>query len=447
MELLTRVLQIGAGEEIETTLAAQDYGLTRFAGNIIHQNMQEEDAILSVRLARRGRVGSCATNQLDADGILLAVQRAREIAELNQPNPDFDGFAPPQTLPGVRGQVYYPQTAAAGSPHRATLARRLVEKVVHSAFEAAGAVSSGSYASAVATSCGQRAYQLETRCHALTVVNRPGLAGFGTGYAEWYGRDLAQLSPEGAAEQALSISVRNENQQAIEPGEYTVVLAPNAVGLLLYYLSWMGLHARSVRSRQSFLTDRWGQNVLDEKISIWDDGLDGNLYAIPFDWEGTPKQFVDIINHGKAAGVVYDSQTARRDGRASSGHALSTLRDRYYSSPLPAHLVMAAGQNSLEEMIASTERGVLINHLWYVREVHYGRTIVTGMTRDGTFWIKNGKIDHALRNLRFTQSIAEALQQVEMVGNTRKLSEQFIGATFTPALKLKGFNIVGASTF
>ena len=186
---------------------------------------------------------------------------------------------------------------------------------------------------------------------------------------------------------------------------------------------------------------------MDEKISIWDDGLDENLYGISFDWEGTPKQVVDIINHGRAAGVVYDAATARVDGRTSSGHALSTLRDRYYSSPLACHLVMAAGENSLEEMVASTERGVLINHLWYVREVHYGRTIVTGMTRDGTFWIEDGKIKHALRNLRFTQSIAEALQQVDMVGNSRQLSEQFIGQTFTPALKLRRFGIVGASTF
>ena len=218
MQLLTRVLEIGAGEEMETTLAARDYGLTRFAGSVIHQNMQEEDAILSVRLARRGRVGCCATNQLDAEGIRLAVQRAREIAELSQPNPDFDGFAAPQPLGRVRGDIYYPQTAAAGAGQRASLARRLVEKVDASGFEAAGAVSSGSYASAVATSRGQRAYQLETRCHALTVVNRPAMAGFGTGYAGWHGRDMGQLPPEEVAEQALSISVRNVNQQAIEAG-------------------------------------------------------------------------------------------------------------------------------------------------------------------------------------------------------------------------------------
>ena len=166
---------------------------------------------------------------------------------------------------------------------------------------------------------------------------------------------------------------------------------------------------------------------------------DGNLFAIPFDWEGRAKQIVDIIKDGRAAGVVYDSQTARREGRTSTGHALSTLRDRYYSSPLPNHLVMDAGMKSLGDMIASTERGILINHLWYVREVHYGRTIVTGMTRDGTFWIKNGKVDHALRNLRFTQSISDALQEVEMVGDNRQLSDQFLGYTYTPALKPETF--------
>ena len=187
--------------------------------------------------------------------------------------------------------------------------------------------------------------------------------------------------------------------------------------------------------------------MLDEKISIWDDALDGRLFAVPFDWEGYPKQRVDIIRSGRAEAVVYDSLTARREGRASSGHALSTLRDRYYSSPLACHLVMAGGDSSLEEMIAGTERGILINHVWYVREVHFGRTIVTGMTRDGTFWIENGKVTHALRNLRFTQSISEALQQVEKVGSSQQLSEQFIGATLTPALKLKSINIVGASTF
>ena len=148
-----------------------------------------------------------------------------------------------------------------------------MDNVSGSGFEAAGAVSSGSYASAVATSRGLNAYQLETRCHALTVVNRPGQAGFGTGYAEWYGRDLDQLPPESVAQQAVGISARNENPRTVEPGQYTVILTPNAVGLLLYYLSWMGLHARSVQSRQSFLTGRFGEQVLDQKISIRDDAL------------------------------------------------------------------------------------------------------------------------------------------------------------------------------
>jgi predicted Zn-dependent protease len=145
--------------------------------------------------------------------------------------------------------------------------------------------------------------------------------------------------------------------------------------------------------------------------------------------------------------VVYDSFTAARDRRASTGHALTPLRDRYYSSPMAEHLFIAPGDATEAEMIASTRRGIWITHLWYVREVHYGRTIVTGMSRDGTFLIENGKVTRALRNLRFTQSIAEAFQQVEMVGRETHFAEQFIGFSSVPALKLSRFHIAGSSPF
>ena len=447
LDLLQQALRQAAADEAEAVFTAQNYGLTRFAGSIIHQNMSEEDAILSIRVARGQRLGACATNQLDPEGIRAAVEQAVAMAELTEPNPDFCGFARPAPLDEVRGPVYVEATAAAGPEERADYAARLIGAAGRSGFEAAGAISNGVYVTAVATSHGQAAYQMETRSHGLTVVNRPGQAGFGTGYAEKYGRDFSALNPEELGERAAQISALNHDPEPLPPGEYTVVLSAEAVGLLLYYLSWMGFHARAVQSRQSFLTGRRGQLVLDPKLSIWDDALDGAGYGIPFDWEGRPKQRVDIIRDGIAGDVVYDSFTAAREGRASTGHALSPLRDRYYSSPLPEHLYMAPGTASLEEMIASTERGIFINHLWYVREVHFGKTIVTGMTRDGTFLIENGKITRALNNLRFTQSIAEAFRQVEMVGKDLHLAEQYTGSACVPALKLPRFTITGSSSF
>lgn len=447
LDLLDRVISASTADETEAVFQARSYGLTRFAGNAIHQNMNEEDAVLAVRVALGQRLGAYATNRLDADGIRMALEKAAQIAELSLPNPDFKGFARRAALPAVRGETYLEGTAQKGAGERADLAERLIQTVDAAGFEAAGAISNGEYASAVATRHGQTAYQLETRSHGLAVVNRPGQAGFGTGYAEWYGRDQSHFDPEGLAKQAAAISAANQNPQALEPGKYTVVLSPSAVGLLLYYLSWMGFHARAVQSRQSFLTGRWGEAVLSEKLSIWDDALDGRGYAVPFDWEGNPKQRVDIIRQGQACGVVYDSFTAAREGRHSTGHALTPLRDRYYSSPLPENLFMAPGDASLEEMIAGTGRGILINRFWYVREVHYGRAIVTGMTRDGTFLIEDGQVTRALCNLRFTQSIVEAFRQVEQVGRDLQFCEQFIGSSLTPALKIDHFNIVGSSTF
>ncbi len=447
LDLVQHAAQLSTADETEVVFTAQNYGLTRFAGSAIHQNMSEEDAILAVRVAHGKRLGACATNQLDQAGVRQAVERAGQMAHLNESNPDFCGFAHPAELSAVSGPVYVEATAKAGPAERAERAAQIIAAANRAGFEASGAVSNGVYVSAVSTSHGQFAYQMETRAHGLTVVNRPGQAGFGTGYAEWYGRDFSQLNAEALGARAASISALNQDAITLPSGKYTVVLSPEAVGTLLYYLSWMGFHSRAVQSRQSFLTGKQGERVLSEKISIWDDALDGSGYAIPFDWEGHPKQRVDIIRTGKAGEVVYDSFTAGREGRASTGHALSPLRDRYYSSPLPEHLQMAPGSSSVEEMIASTERGIWINHLWYVREVHFGKTVVTGMTRDGTFLIENGKVSRALRNLRFTQSIAEAFRQVEMVGNSLHLAEQYTGSSRVPALKLTGFNIVGSSSF
>lgn len=447
LSLLKRVIDHSPAGETEVVFQAQNYGLTRFAESVIHQNMAEEDAIVSVRVALGQRLGTSATNQFDEEGLRQAVNRAVQQAELNEPNPDFPGFARPEPLGSVSGPTSYEITATAGPEDRAELVGRLVQTVGQAGFEAAGAVCNGSYTSAVMTSHGQSAYQMETRSHGLTVVNRPGMAGFGTGYAEWYGRDFSQFDPAAIGREAAAISALNHDSQPVDPGEYTVILSPTAVGMLLYYLSWMSFHARAVHSRQSFLTGRWNEQVLSDKLSIWDDALDGSGYGIPFDWEGRPKQRVDIITQGQARNVVYDSFTAAKAGRKSTGHALTPLRDRYYSSPLPEHLVMASGDATIEDMIASTEHGIWINHLWYVREVHFGKTIVTGMTRDGTFLIEKGKVTRALRNLRFTQNISEAFRHVEMVGRDLHLAEQFIGSSRTPALKLSRFTIAGSSSF
>ncbi len=446
-ELLKRIIDLSEADQTEACFMAYESGLTRFAENRIHQNMCEEDAIVVIRVAIGKKLGSVSANQFDEASLVCAIQKAIEIASLNQPNELFDGFAEKQPLAKIRSPWYISETASAGTKERADIVSRLIQKVENSAYEAAGSVSNGVYVSSVLTSVGQFVYQQETRCGGLTVVNRPGEAGFGTGYSEYFGRDINLIHPEELAAKAVHISAMNHDAKSLAPGDYPAVLTPASVGLLIFYLGWMALHARAVQSGQSFLAGHFGEEVLDPKLSIWDDALDGRNYGMNFDWEGNPTRYVDIIRNGKAIDVVYDTFTAKKAGRKSTGHALSPLRDRYYSSPMAEHLIVGTGDAPFEKMIEETERGILINHLWYVREVNFKSASVTGMTRDGTFVIENGKITHALKNLRFSVSLRDVFQSIEMIGTEQELTPVSVGTVLAPAIKLEHFNIDGSSSY
>ncbi len=446
-DLLHKALKYSEADQTEAAFAAKDFALTRFAANAIHQNMSEQDAVLTVRVARGKKLGSYATNQLDDDGIKTAVREAAKLADMNEPTDIFNGFTPKMDLGTIREPVYIAKTEQAGAAERADLAYRLIHKTDESGFEAAGSISNSTLASGVATSNGQTTYQLETRCYGLTVINRPGQAGFGTGYAEHFGRDIDKLDPEGLAETGCRISRMNHDAKPIEPGKYTCVMSPASVALLLYYLGWMGLQGRAVLSKQSFLAGHWGEQVLNPMVTIYDDALDGRNYGMPFDWEGYPRERVNIVTNGIANDVVWDSFTAAKGGRKSTGHALTPMRDRYYSSPMAEHLILEKGDKTVDEMIANTEYGLYINHMWYVREVNFADCTVTGMTRDGTFLIENGKITRAVNNLRFGQSLVKAFNNVSMIGNKQELSEVSMGAMLCPAVTFNDFSIDAASSF
>jgi predicted Zn-dependent protease len=445
--LLDRIIKSSPADDTEVIFSAQNYGLTRFAANIIHQNMSEENALISIRVAVGNKIGSYALNQMDETLLKAGVSKAIAIAKLSQTKAQFQGFAPKADIVPLSQPVFDDLTHQAGPTERADRVEILVNELAPFGFEGAGSVRNGTYTKAVATQRGQSVFQEETLYKAVTVVNRSGQVGFGTGYAESMGRKLGDFDAQALAREARLISEKNHDPSGLENGAYTVILTPVAVAELLHYLSWMSLHARAVQSGQSFLTGKKGQQVLSENLTLIDDAHDPRTLSIPFDWEGVPKQRVPMIEKGIACEMVYDSITALRDQVSSTGHALSPLRDRYYSSPLPTHLIIAPGEESIDEMIANTPHGLLITRFWYVREIHFGRATVTGMTRDGTFEIQNGKITRSLHNLRFTQSLVDAFSQILSVGNQQKLVNQFNGAFLVPALKIEKFNIVGSSTF
>jgi PmbA protein len=190
-----------------------------------------------------------------------------------------------------------------------------------------------------------------------------------------------------------------------------------------------------------------GTQIVDPRISVWDDGLSPAGIPWPFDFEGVPKKRVDLIQEGVARGVVYDSYRAgKEEGQTSTGHALPAPNG---FGPMPLNVFFAGGDSTLAEMIGSTERGIYITRFHYTRPVEPRRVVITGMTRDGTFLIENGEVAYPVKNLRFTQSYLEALNHVESIGAQPRLlaAAWGRGRHSVPALKLAKFRFTGATEF
>jgi predicted Zn-dependent protease len=245
--------------------------------------------------------------------------------------------------------------------------------------------------------------------------------------------------------EAIQKAEKARHPREIDSGDYTVVLTPYATEDLLNMLNYYGMGAQSLLEGRSWMNDRIGVKAMSKLISMKDDGLDPTGVPVPFDFEGVPKQRVDIVQKGVVTGPVQDRITGKKMDRTSTGHALlPTLRTL---GPMATNLFMAPGASSIEEMIRTTRRGLYINRFWYTRLVHPRDCVITGMTRDGLFVVKDGELAYPVKNLRFTQSYVEALSNVDRVGrDTRLLTNEFGGyAARVPALRINDFCFTGST--
>jgi predicted Zn-dependent protease len=229
----------------------------------------------------------------------------------------------------------------------------------------------------------------------------------GSGYASFVSRDPESLQIESLAQAAVS-KISKERAIEIPPGEYEVILEPDAVQELLAFMGYLGFHALAVQEGRSFLGNHFGEKLLGEKVTIYDDGLDPQGLQVPFDFEGVPKQKVLFFNKGVARDITYDSLTAGREKKESTGHALTPPNTE---GPVPVNLFMEGGDSSLEEMIRGVRRGIYVTRFHYTNVAEPMKAVITGMTRDGTFWIEEGEIKNPIKNLRFTESILKALSR------------------------------------
>jgi predicted Zn-dependent protease len=306
---------------------------------------------------------------------------------------------------------------------------------------AAGAFRTSTHEWAVANSRGLFAYHPATEADLTTVV----MTGDSSGFAAGASSKVSEVDVVALGEHAIRTALRGRNPQPIKPGVYPVVLAPYAAHDILETLT-AAAGAVSVQESRSWMSGRQGTLLLSPRISIWDDGLEPAGWPLPFDFEGLPRQRVDIVREGVVGSAVYDRARAAIDGAVSTGHALPAANpfnpwlNAARLGPVPLHANLGPGSSTIEEMIAETQRGLFVTRFWYTRTVHPRDAIVTGMTRDGTFLIEHGELTTPVHNLRFTQSYVEALAGTEAVGRESHRVWTDPGMLTCPALKLAEFN-------
>jgi PmbA protein len=423
--------------DVEALFGAHFGALTRFANNTIHQNVAEQDRWISVRVALDQRTARATTNRFHPDSIRSAVQQALALARSAAPNPDLLLLYQPTAISETtRFDV---ATAAATPEHRGRAVAEAIHIIESAGQTAAGIYSTGQSIEAIFNSRGVAAWHAET----MAQFSITAMAGDSSGWAKASAISRELIDPLALARSAAEKARLSRDPQEIAPGRYTVILEPAAV-LDLVGQMFGDFSATAVADSRSFLTDRLGTKLFGDNINISDDVAHPLQAGVPFDGEGVPRRKLTLVEAGVPRELAYARSSAHRAGVEPTGHGFP-LPNEVGEAPL--NIVIAGGSTSTDEMIAATDRGVLVTRLWYIREVDPYEKIMTGMTRDGTFLIENGRVTRGLRNFRFNQGIIELLNNVEALSPIVRASGEEAFDMVVPAMKIRGFNFTEVTRF
>jgi predicted Zn-dependent protease len=383
-------------------------------------------------------VGVASTNQVDEAALREALQRAVESARTQPPRPDLPPLAPPAELAPVPIDE---ATASATPEERAERVGTICALADESGVSAFGALSTGRVTYSVANSNGLFISSPRAVAHLRIVAMAEG----GSGYADRTSSRIADIDAGAAGAEAIDKCLGTRNAEVIEPGTYPVVLEEYAVADLIEYLSYIGFSGLAVEEGRTFM--RLGEKVTGDAISIWDDGRDPAGLPMPPDWEGVPRRHVDLITAGVATGLVHDMSSAARAGVESTGHGLPAPNPM---GAMALNLFMAGGEvESKAELCDGIKRGVWVTRFWYVNIVHPKQSQLTGMSRDGTFLVENGKVTRPIKNMRFTQSVMEAFATTSGLTRQTKLQAgddyDFTPAYRVPAMRLEKFRFTSVT--
>lgn len=445
-EIAHSILRLSDADATEVIVFFVDDLLTRYANSFITQNSREKAFSVSVRLRYGNRAGVASTDDISRESLAALVKNAKEIAMNSPKDPDLPD------VPSTKSVEYYPpsydETLYDPDPERAArIIRRVIE--IGKPFRAFGNVTQGNIHYMYLTSEGFEGY------------HRASMAGISINYMDdtfrqsgWAQRTSYRMKDieetfEEAAEISRNKALLNRDPAELKPGRYTVIIESLGIYEILHMMGWFGFSGKSYYEGTSFLRNKLGQKVFSDKLTIEDRPSDIELFTSPFDFEGTQKRDIKLVENGVFKIPALDKRFAKKLNMESTGHAVIP----FYPLPFPNHMSIKPGDKSLKEMIEETDYGILITRLWYVNVVDPSTFTLTGLTRDGTFLIENGRISKAIRNMRFTQNIQEAFNRIVSLENVSHVVTEsnyysfFPSATKVPAIKIEDFTFSSVSKF
>ena len=464
-DIFERLRKITAADEVEVLFSGGHFALTRFANNVIHQNVAEENHVVSVRTVFGQKTARATTNKFDDESLRQVVKSSESLAKVQHPDPDLlpmpddraasgssEAFTPTSTIvSGAISTRHFEQTAAISPELRAEGVRKIVDVADKFKLTTAGVFSSGESFEGVFNSRGLSRWHTQTSAEISITM----LSADSSGWQKANSPDIANLDPLKLAEVAARKAIDSAHPREIPAGKYTVILEPSAVLDIVGFMFW-DYSGMAILDQRSFLTGRLGTKLFGDNITIRDDVAHPLQTGAPFDGEGVRRQSVTLVENGIVKRVVYARATAERMKRSehkdsvgpveATGHGFA-LPNEMGEMPLNIVFAPAGNPQSVEQMIASTERGVLVTRLWYIREVEPFEKMLTGMTRDGTFYVANGRVQGGLRNFRFNESLIPMLSNVEAMSvPVRSCGEESFDMV-VPAMKVREFNFTEVTKF
>ena len=470
-EIFDRIRKLSSADGVEVLFSGGRFALTRFANNVIHQNVAEENYNVSVRTAFGGQTARAATNRFDDESLRRVVESSEKLAKVQHPDSDLlpmpdareaSSGAGGGPFDSPAGQVRATQAKAITSRHfqstaaitpelRAEGVRKIVGVAEKHKITTAGVFSSGESIDGIFNSRGLSRWHAQTSAEVSITM----LAADSSGWQKASSPDVTNLDPLTLAETAAKKAVNSARPREIPAGKYTVILEPAAVLDIVGFMFW-DYSGMAILDQRSFLSGRIGTKLFGDNISIWDDVAHPLQAGSPFDGEGVERQRVGLVENGVMKRVVFARATAERMKHSefkdkagpieATGHGFALPNEM---GEMPQNIVFAPGGDpqTVEQMIASTERGVLVTRLWYIREVEPFEKMLTGMTRDGTFYVENGRVQGGVRNLRFNESLIHMLSNVEAMSVPVRASGEESFDMVVPAMKVRDFNFTEVTKF